>query len=139
MRFEVPQFIEIEDKIFGPLTWRQFVYVGGGIGAAVAMFLALPFIFFLIFGIPLAGVATALAFFPVNSRPFSFFLQAIYDYLRNKRLYLWRRKSSYTYTAAPQKTISDFGASNRAPRKVSKKSITSLARRLELEALQKPE
>jgi hypothetical protein len=139
MRFEVPQFIEIEDKIFGPLTWRQFVYVGGGIGAAVAMFLALPFIFFLIFGIPLAAVATALAFFPINNRPFSFFLQAIYDYLRNKRLYLWRQKSAYTYTAAPQKTISDFGAGNGAPRKTSKKSITSLARRLELEALQKPE
>jgi len=139
MRFEVPQFIEIEDKIFGPLTWRQFIYVGGGIGAAIAMFLALPFILFLILGIPLAGVAIALAFFPVNSRPFSFFLQAIYDYLRNKRLYLWRQKSNHTYTAAPQKAISDFGAGNRTPRKVSKKSITSLARRLELEALQKPE
>ena len=139
MRFEVPQFIEIEDKIFGPLTWRQFIYVGGGVGAAVAMFVALPFIIFLIFGIPLAGVAAALAFFPVNSRPFSFFLQAIYDYLRSKRLYLWRQKSAHTYTADPQKTISDFGASSRSPRKVSKKSITTLARRLELEALQKPE
>jgi len=140
MRFEVPQFIEIEDKIFGPLTWRQFVYVGGGVGAAVAMFVALPFIIFLIFGIPLALVSAALAFFPVNSRPFSFFLQAIYDYLRNKRLYLWRRKSAHTYSTAPQKTLSDFGAGSGAPQKAStKKSITTLARRLELEALQKPE
>jgi hypothetical protein len=140
MRFEVPQFIEIEDKIFGPLTWRQFIYVGGGVGAAVAMFLVLPFILFLIFGIPLALIATALAFFPVNNRPFSFFLQAIYDYFRNKRLYLWRQNSGHTYTTAAQKTISDFGASSGAPKKaLSKKSITSLARRLELEALQKPQ
>jgi len=140
MRFEVPQFIEIEDKIFGPLTWRQFVYVGGGIGAAVAMFLVLPFIFFVLFGIPLALISAALAFFPVNSRPFSYFLQAIYDYFRNKRLYLWRQNSGHTYGSAPQKTISDFGAGAPTPKKVAgKKSITSLARRLELEALQKPE
>lgn len=73
MRFEVPQFIEIEDKIFGPLTWRQFLYLGGGIGAAVVMFLVLPFIFFVIFGIPLALLSAALSFYPVNSRPFSYF------------------------------------------------------------------
>lgn len=140
MRFEVPQFIEIEDKIFGPLTWRQFIYLGGGVGAAVAMFVVLPFILFLIFGIPLAIVAIALAFFPVNSRPFSFFLQAIYDYLRNKRLYLWRQNSDHTYSIDPQKTISDIGFHNEPSKKApSRKSITSLARRLELEALQKPE
>ena len=140
MRFEVPQFIEIEDKIFGPLTWRQFVYVGGGISAAVAMFIVLPFIFFVLFGIPLAAVSAALAFFPVNNRPFSYFLQAIYGYFRNKRLYLWRQKAAHTYSTAPQKTISDFGAT-RSDQSAStkKKSITSLARRLELEALQKPQ
>jgi hypothetical protein len=139
MRFEVPQFIEIEDKIFGPLTWRQFVYLGGGVGAAIAMFILLPFFLFLIFGIPLALVAAALAFFPVNNRPFSYFLQALYDYFRNKRLYLWRQKSTHTYTTAPQKTISDYSARGGTPPKTSKKSITSLARRLELEALQKPQ
>jgi hypothetical protein len=140
MRFEVPQFIEIEDKIFGPLTWRQFVYVGGGIGAAVAMFIVLPFILFLIFGIPLALVSAALAFFPINNRPFSYFLQAVYDYLRNKRLYLWRQKNSHTYTTSSVKTISDFGAPAQPfKKKAPKKSITSLARRLELDALQKPQ
>lgn len=142
MRFEVPQFIEIEDKIFGPLTWRQFVYVGGGIGAAVAMFIVLPFFIFVLFGIPLALISAALAFFPINNRPFSFFLQAIYDYFRNKRLYLWRQKATHTYGIAPQKAISDFGVSGTNPqtKKIApRKSITSLARRLELEALQKPQ
>jgi len=32
MRFEVPQFIEVEDKIFGPFTWKQFIYLMGGEG-----------------------------------------------------------------------------------------------------------
>lgn len=31
MQFQVPQFIEVEDKIFGPLTFKQFVYIAGGV------------------------------------------------------------------------------------------------------------
>ncbi|MFM2424198.1 MAG: hypothetical protein RLZZ70_589, partial [Candidatus Parcubacteria bacterium] len=38
MQFEVPQFIEIEDKIFGPLTWKQFLYVGGGLSMTAVLF-----------------------------------------------------------------------------------------------------
>ena len=46
MRFEVPQFIEVEDKIFGPFTWKQFIYLAGGAGAAVTLYLMLPFFLF---------------------------------------------------------------------------------------------
>ncbi|TSC80302.1 MAG: hypothetical protein G01um101429_152 [Parcubacteria group bacterium Gr01-1014_29] len=31
-QFQVPQFIEVEDKIFGPLTTKQFFYLLGGGG-----------------------------------------------------------------------------------------------------------
>ena len=86
MRFEVPQFIEIEDKIFGPLTWRQFLYLGGGVGMGTVLFFTTPFIIFLIFGLPLASLAGALAFYPVNNRPFSFFLEAIIGYLKRQKL-----------------------------------------------------
>jgi hypothetical protein len=29
MQFRVPQFIDIEDKLFGPLTFKQFIYLAG--------------------------------------------------------------------------------------------------------------
>ncbi|TSC61742.1 MAG: SsrA-binding protein, partial [Parcubacteria group bacterium Athens0416_74] len=32
MQFQVPQFIEVEDKIVGPLTFKQFVFIAGGLG-----------------------------------------------------------------------------------------------------------
>ena len=38
MRFLVPQFIEVEDKLFGPLSFRQFVYLVGSIGFAGALY-----------------------------------------------------------------------------------------------------
>ena len=42
MQFQVPQFIEVEDKIFGPLTFKQFVYMTGGVGAAYMLWRVMP-------------------------------------------------------------------------------------------------
>ena len=133
MRFEVPQFIEIEDKIFGPLTWRQFLYLGGGVGAAVVMFLRLPFVLFVVLGVPLAMLAVALAFYPVNSRPFSYFLEAVMSYLSGHRLYLWRKEET---TYKNEVASSDIPYTAQA-RKRNPGGISSLARRLELQAIEK--
>lgn len=144
MRFEVPQFIEVEDKIFGPLTWRQFLYLSGGLGIAVVMFITLSKILFVILGIPIALLAGALAFYPVNSRPFSFFLEAIMNYLSSQKLYLWRQKNKIIHKSVfPNRFSPNMNSEPNLEtnsRKVMKtKNITSLARRLELQALQKTE
>ena len=76
MRYEVPQFIEVEQKVIGPFTWRQFVYLAGGAGALLITFLTLPFLLFIIIGVPLAALAVLLAFQKVNNRPFELLLEA---------------------------------------------------------------
>jgi hypothetical protein len=92
---------------------------------------------FLFFGLPVALLAGALAFFPVNNRPFSFFLQSMVNYIGGTKLYIWRRKDDVVYRGAvdseklpptPETTplAKNFGQ-------------PSLARRLELEAIQKTE
>lgn len=142
MRFEVPQFIEIEDKIFGPLTWRQFLYLGGGVGMAVVMFFAFPIIVFVLLGLPLALLAGALSFYPVNNRPFSYFLEAILKYLTGQRLYLWRQKSNIIHktSVAAKPTRGDYDPLHpKIKSSGQRKNITSLARKLELQALQKTE
>ncbi len=138
MQFEVPQFIEIEDKIIGPFTWRQFLYLGGGGGAAVVIFLVAPFFIFVLIGLPLGILAAALAFFPVNNRPFSYFLEAIYTYLTRQKLYLWRQKREIVHKQnfVPTATI-DNPIIRSHPSGQPKKDIVSLSRRLELSALQK--
>ena len=70
-QFQIPQFIEMEDKLFGPLTFKQFMYLvgGGGICFILYVWLPLPFIIKII---PIAGVAAlalALAFVKYNGRP----------------------------------------------------------------------
>lgn len=139
MRYEVPQFIEIEDKIFGPLTWRQFLYLSGGVGLGVVLFLTTPFIVFLIIGLPLGLLAGALSFYPINNRPFSFFLEAIFNYLRGQRLFLWRQKRDIVHKYAPKKPTPTAAAHSKPGVAAPKKNITSLARRLELQAMQKTE
>lgn len=141
MRFEVPQFIEIEDKIFGPLTWRQFIWLGGGVGMGVVLFFTTSLIFFVIFGLPLALIAGALAFYPVNNRPFSFFLEAIYNYLLGKKLYLWQQKKEvvHKYDFTPSSVSKGDDTHLPAPVPRPNPPTVSLARRLELEALQKTE
>lgn len=147
MRFEVPQFIDVEDKIFGPLTWRQFVYLGGGLGVAFVTMFILPsmlptivsWIVILFVGLPLALLAAALAFFPVNNRPFSYFLEAIYNYLSSTKLYLWNQKSDVVYKEVEHKTASYVAPITPNNRGTKHTSISSLTRSLELEALQKPD
>ena len=92
MRFQVPQFINIEDKIFGPLTIKQFIYVVGGAGMAYVIYKFLPFYVAIFFIAPVAGLAVALAFVKINNKPFIFTLQAAIQYAFASRLYLWKKQ-----------------------------------------------
>ncbi len=93
MQFQVPQFIEIEDKIFGPLTFKQFVYLAGGAGIAFMEWVYIPFkIIGILFVIPTIAFALALAFYKVNNRPFILALEAGLRYALTHKLYIWQRQ-----------------------------------------------
>ncbi|MBX9906763.1 PrgI family protein [Patescibacteria group bacterium] len=128
MRFEVPQFIEIEDKIFGPFTWKQFIYLVGGAGSLFILYTFLPFIFVIIFGTPIAALAVALAFYRYNERPFVNTLESFVGYLMHSKLYLWRKES--------KKIVKKEGAATQSYVPPSSSSLASMARKLEINALQ---
>ena len=92
MKFQVPQFIEVEDKIFGPFTFKQFVYLAGGIGFVVILYSFLPTFLAILLGAPVLIFAVALAFFKVNNRPFIDAAEAFLRFSINKKLYLWRKE-----------------------------------------------
>jgi len=137
MRFEVPQFIEVEDKIIGPFTWKQFIYLAGGVGLAVVLFLTAPFIIFLLIGAPVGILAGLLAFYPVNNRPFSTFLESFFQFLRATKYYQWRKKGTGIYGNNP-KTTTTAPETPKAP-VVGTTNLSSLSRKLELEAITKQE
>lgn len=91
MRYQVPQFIEIESKIFGPLTLKQFIYLAGGAGIIFLLYVVLPvwLVFFL--GLPVAGFVLALAFYKVYNQPFIKIVENGLKHFSSSRLYIWKR------------------------------------------------
>jgi len=92
MQFQVPQFIEIEDKIIGPLTFKQFLFLIGGGGAAF-IFYQLPIWssvkFFLV--ILSAGIGVAFAFFRVNNKSLLATIEDAVMFYVGQKLYLWKK------------------------------------------------
>jgi len=91
MRYQVPQFVEVEDKIFGSLTLKQFVYLAGGAGLSFVIYKAFP----MFIGYPLiggvAGLSIALAFVKINKRPFVAIMESAFMFLIHSKLYLWQQ------------------------------------------------
>lgn len=92
MRFQVPQFIEVEDKIFGPLTFKQFIYVAGGVGISVVLFIFLPKFLAVLISLPIVALGAALAFYKVNGKPFINVVEAFVKYSLTNKLYLWKKE-----------------------------------------------
>lgn len=92
MRFQLPQFIETETKLVGPLTLKQFLWVAGGVSILFLMFMTLQvsFLFFLI-GIPVAALFLALAFLKIEGIPLINYIAYLLSYLLNPKRYIFRK------------------------------------------------
>lgn len=90
MEYQVPQFIEVESRIVGPLTLKQFIYLAGAIGICVALFFYLPIYLAVILAAPIAGLGGALAFYRMNGKPFIDVLEAGFNYYVGPKLFLWK-------------------------------------------------
>ncbi len=106
MRFQVPQFINIEDKILGPFSIKQFVYLVGGVAMIYIIYHFLPLYLAILIIAPIAGLTVALAFFRPNGKPFIFLLQAAIAYVLSNRLYLWKRTPK---KMTPSDAVKEFG------------------------------
>lgn len=109
MRYQTPQFIDIEDKIFGPLSWKQFVYLAGGAGIGYALYAFLPLMIAIPLIVFIGGFAVALAFYKVNNRPLIFLIQSMFSYMFRTKFYLWRKvpkkEKDFSAEAKPQEEI----------------------------------
>ena len=92
MQFKVPQFLDIEDKIFGPFTFSQFVYLAGGAGLCFILYKVLGFLLAFIPMLAIAGFAVALTFYRPNNKPLVNMIEAGLKYLVQDKLYIWKKK-----------------------------------------------
>ena len=92
-QFTVPQFIDVEPKIIGPITTRQFLIF---LGAALLIFLCykiFDFTAFVIFSVLIFAIAGVFSFLKINGRPFHYFLLSLLQTFRKPILRVWNHKS----------------------------------------------
>ncbi len=92
MEYQVPQFIEVEDKIVGPLTLRQFIYIAGAAGLCIVFLVYVQIIIAFVLSALVVAFAAALAFYKVNGKPFIEILEAGFNYYTSAKLFLWKHK-----------------------------------------------
>lgn len=90
-QFQVPKFIDLQEKILGPLTLPQTLTIaigavlGGSLYFVLESFLFVP-------AVTVVGIASfLLAFFRMNERPLADYVINIFAYTMGPRLYVWSK------------------------------------------------
>lgn len=90
MQYQVPQFIDTEDKIAGPFTIRQFIYICVTAGAIFALYFVFQSFIFIVFALLIGGAGIGLAFVKVNGQPLSKLAVLAFSFYWQPQLYLWQ-------------------------------------------------
>ena len=91
-QFVVPQFIDVEDKIVGPITTRQFVIVLAGGLLSFIIYKLLTFGFYVVIQIIILAMIATLGFIKINGQPFHFFLLNLIQTLKRPSLRIWGKE-----------------------------------------------
>ncbi len=132
----VPQYIDVEDKVAGPLTWKHIGWIfAGGVLAFVA-WATLDHITFVIVAIPIALITAAMAFYRPNGVSMVEFIGYGFGYIFRPKRYTW------------QQEIEKIKVKNKEPIKISSSSrekkltaddIASLAQTLDSHGVERSE
>lgn len=91
MQFQVPQFIDTEDKIVGPLSLRQFFYLGIVAGFCFLLFFLIgSLLIWIMLSVVIMGSAVALTVVKINGRPLSRVFVSALKYYWQPQTYVWQ-------------------------------------------------
>jgi len=131
MIFNIPQFIDKEDKIVGPLTAKQLGWLFSG-GVIVLVFWGtLDTQAFYLSIIPIIGIALAFAFYRPYNQSLLAFIFSIFIFIFRNKIYLWKRMPENELPAkkvSPQKNLL-----LNVEEKFNEKKITEISKLLDQE------
>ena len=106
-QFTVPQFIDVESKIIGPITTRQFlIFLGAAVIIGIS-YKVFDFSLFLTICIIVFIIAGAFAFLKINGRPFHLFLLNFIQTMRRPSLRVWNHQLGFIDTPAPMNIVKE--------------------------------
>lgn len=93
MRFQVPQFIETETKVVGPLTWKQFIWVALGVGLLLMFFRFLTGFWLIFVSMIVIAVFGALAFLRIEEMSLIEYLMKALGFALGPKRYLFKKEN----------------------------------------------
>lgn len=133
MQYKIPQNIDLEDRVVGPLTLVQFLYLlSGGIVIYILFTVIAPVntILFLAFSVPIGLFSFALAFLKIQDQPFPRFVLAFLAYLFKPKAQTWAKEGltpELILASGPEKK-----ASRIIPKPIKKSELEKLAQTLDV-------
>ncbi len=96
MQFQVPQFIERDIKIFGPLSFKQFAIFG--IGALIVGFLYMllsskSLFLFVLATVLITAIGIALIFGKFQGRSLIILIANLFAFMTAGKIYLWKKRA----------------------------------------------
>ncbi len=124
----VPQFIDVEDKVAGPLTWKQLGWMIAMGAVLFVLYTIFNGIFFFLIAVPVVLLFVALAFFRPNGMAFPQFIFYSVTFLFRPKVSVWERPA---YKPLPQKTSKNTNANHEPSRIVTTKDFAELAKKVD--------
>lgn len=128
MMFSVPQFIDIEDKIAGPLTWRQLLWMIGMGATLLVFFNMFDSALFFIIAVPTVLLFVALAFYRPNGMPLAIFIFHAILFLFRPKVAVWERPIRRMPSQPKKEDLSSAASQAPAEKHVSQDKLKELAR-----------
>lgn len=102
MQSAVPQYIDIEDKIVGPFTWKHLGWLFAMSTTLLLFYSMFDFQLFLLIGIPTALAFLAFAFYKPNGMPMTSFVFHGIFFLFRPKISVWERP---VHVTGPPKVV----------------------------------
>lgn len=106
MQFAVPQFTDVEDKLIGPLTLKQFLMLVATGGIVMFFWSLLGFgIIFFFFALPTALLGIVITFAKFNGRQFFTYILPFISFVTAPKMMVFKREqATVTLSKKSQKT-----------------------------------
>jgi len=105
-QYQVPQFIDVEDRILGPITMRQFFIMLIPLGVGIVLYFLLKFWLVVIIIIPVIGACALFAFYKPYGMSFSRFFAAFLTFSLKPKMYIWQHEEEAKVVLTQEETQS---------------------------------
>ncbi|MCK9351316.1 MAG: PrgI family protein [Candidatus Paceibacterota bacterium] len=132
MQYHVPQFLEVEDKVFGFITMKQFLYILGSLAVSYLAYTYLKIYFALPLIVLSISFGVALAFYRPYNKPFMFMVEAFLTYFSSPRLYIWKKEPRKPESSSSSMKGQDSGVNGAYVPPLSESNLKDLAWSLDI-------